>query len=307
MRAPFLAAAGLVLLIVAVAGCGDAGTASPPSPTQPAAPSESRTGIATPTEKATLTPTPMPTPEAFRLGDVRERPTDGMRTAYVPAGEFSMGSADRDRGERPVHQVVLDGFWLDQTEVTNAQYELCVSTGQCRQAAYADRSWYNGEDQPVVGVTWYDAATYCAWVGGGLPTEAQWEYAARGSAGNTYPWGEDPPDCDKANFWVKDTSCAGGTTAVVGSYPDGQSWCGAMDMAGNVWEWVADWYGQYPPGDQKNPAGPPHGDEGRKLIRGGSWLDDDILLYSSLRMRFMPTDFSDTVGFRCAVTPAELP
>jgi serine/threonine-protein kinase len=219
-----------------------------------------------------------------------------MTMVYVPRGEFEMGAmGGGDTGRLPIHTVALDGFWLDRTEVTNGQYKQCVAAGQCEPSRYADISMLNGENQPVVAVSWYDAQAYCEWAGGTLPTEAQWEYAARGSENRAYPWGEDRPDCDIANY----LECVG-TTATVGSYPDGVSWCGALDLAGNVYEWVADWHGSYTADKQVNPQGPESGD--RKVIRGGSWTDLHQNLISAQRIRYIPTDASNTVGFRCVVS-----
>jgi formylglycine-generating enzyme required for sulfatase activity len=259
--------------------------------------------LSTPTNSLAETPTQAPTeeprPELYSLGDTQVRPTDGMVMVYVPRGEFEMGSEPH---QEPVHTVALDGFWLDQTEVANGQYKQCVAAGACEPSLYADSDLHSGENQPVIGVSWYDAEAYCEWAGGMLPTEAQWEYAARGSVGSTYPWGEELPDCDKANAWGEDGACTEGVVDV-GSYPDGASWCGALDLAGNVWEWVADRHGKYSPDKQTNPTGPESGDY--RVIRGSSWLDtmSPSLLRSAIRMRYIPTDSIDTVGFRCAVAP----
>ncbi|MCA9712820.1 MAG: formylglycine-generating enzyme family protein, partial [Myxococcales bacterium] len=167
------------------------------------------------------------------LGDTWERLTDGMVMVYVPAGSFLMGSLgsdpDAENDELPQHRVALDGFWLDRTEVTNFQYGRCVADGDCRESSYADDADWNGRQQPVVGVSWDDAVAYCAWAGGQLPTEAQWEYAARGPESLKYPWGNDAPDETLLNYSLS----VGGTTEV-GSYPAGASWVGALDMAGNV-------------------------------------------------------------------------
>jgi formylglycine-generating enzyme required for sulfatase activity len=235
-------------------------------------------------------------PEAFSLGDAQVRPADGMAMVYVPSGEFEMGAPGTgDTNRMPIHTVFLDGFWLDQTEVTNGQYAQCVAAGICEPSLYADFERYNGENQPIVAVTWHDAATYCEWVGGSLPTEAQWEYAARGSDNSTYPWGEDAPDCDRANY----LECVG-TTADVGFYPAGASWCGALDLAGNVYEWVADWSASYTGERQVNPVGPETGE--RKIIRGGSWVDPAQNLLAAQRIRYGRDEASDTVGFRCVVS-----
>ena len=260
------------------------------------------------------------------LGDTRTRPADGMVMVYVPAGEFQMGSTDAEvdaalglcnqylsacyrawfEAERPAHMVALDGFWIDRTEVTNAQYARCVADGDCEESEYADDSHFNGADYPVVGVDWYNAAAYCQWAGARLPTEAEWEYAARGPERRTFPWG-DTFDGTRLNFC--DANCEHvwraaeyddgyAYTAPVGSYPAGASWCGALDMAGNVWEWVADWYGDYPSGRQINPAGPSSGQA--HVIRGGSWLDLPSLTRSANRFRIIPVDARYYEGFRCA-------
>jgi formylglycine-generating enzyme required for sulfatase activity len=232
---------------------------------------------------------------------------------YVPAGEFEMGSTDAevddamqlcdeyhggcDRGwfedEQPAHAVELDGFWIDQTEVTNAQYALCVADGDCEESGYADDGDYNGDDYPVVGVDWYNAAAYCQWAGARLPTEAEWEYAARGPQGHTFPWGKDAPTCQLAQC-----GACSGRTVPVGSLPDGASWCEALDMAGNVWEWVADWYGDYPSGRQVNPTGPSSGAD--RVLRGGSWVWNPNYVRGAHRREGTPGYGHSDRGFRCA-------
>jgi serine/threonine-protein kinase len=228
-----------------------------------------------------------------------------MVMVYVPAGEFEMGSTEGNDDEKPVHTVALDGFWIDQTEVSNAQYVRCVEAGDCsppRESGSTTRDPYYGnstyEDYPVIYVSWRQAADYCAWAGGRLPTEAEWEYAARGGDGRTYPWGDGAPDCSKANYRGVDGLCVGDTSGV-GSYPAGASWCGALDMAGNVWEWVADWYGGYPSGRQVNPTGPSSGEY--RGLRGGSWLDSRNHARCAFRnWGRVLTHWYDHVGFRCA-------
>jgi serine/threonine-protein kinase len=248
-----------------------------------------------------------------------------MAMVYVPAGEFEMGSDVDDvldlveercrevygdctgfEEELPAHTVALDGFWIDRTEVTNAQYRRCVEAWDCSPPAgsgsYTHDSYYGNstyDDYPVIYVSWCQAADYCMWAGGRLPTEAQWEYAARGSDGRTYPWGDGAPDCSKANYRGVDGFCVGDTSAV-GSYPAGASWCGALDMAGNVWEWAADWYGYYPSEHQVNPTGPSSGEY--RGLRGGSWLDSQKHARCAFRNwgRFL-THWYDHVGFRCAM------
>jgi formylglycine-generating enzyme required for sulfatase activity len=232
-----------------------------------------------------------------------------MVMVYVPAGEFEMGSIDW-RDEQPIHTVALDSFWLDRTEVTNGQYERCVDSGACDPPTFSDsrtRAAYYGHadyaDYPVVKVGWYDAKAYCEWAGVWLPTEAEWEYAARGSDGHMYPWGNGEPDCEKANFWHGEEGCAR-DTAAVGSYPVDVSWCGAYDLAGNVSEWVADVYGEYPSERQVNPTGALAGRY--RVIRGGSWFNNAFTMRGANRDRdppfspYAPGRGFYSLGFRCA-------
>jgi serine/threonine-protein kinase len=244
------------------------------------------------------------------LGSTWVRQADDMVMVFVPSGEFEMGSTDGQRDERPVHTVALDSFWIDSTEVTNGQYQRCVEAGVCllpwhvdsrTRDTYYDDSAYT--EYPVVKVGWLDATHYCEWAGVRLPTEAEWEYAARGSEGRIYPWGDDEPDCEKANYWAGDEGCAR-DTAAVGSYPAGVSWCGAYDMAGNVWEWVADIYGEYPTERQVNPAGAAAGRY--RVLRGGSWFNDAFSMRTANRDRDpAQTPYAEgrgfySTGFRCA-------
>jgi formylglycine-generating enzyme required for sulfatase activity/predicted Ser/Thr protein kinase len=250
-----------------------------------------------------VAPTDTPRPKTPKAGDTQTRAKDGMIMVYVPAGEFLMGSTDADSSaaddEKPQHTVTLDAFWIDRTEVTNAQYRRCVEAGACQEPGCWDNDAYNAPDQPVVCVSRDDAQAYAAWVGGRLPTEAEWEKAARGSDGRVYPWGNEAPDCKRANYWGKDGSCVG-HTAVVGSYPTGASPYGALDMAGNVWEWVNDWYDSdyYANSPTNNPKGPDSGDF--KVLRGGSWDGTPIDVRAAHRSVGSPSGRNDLVGFRCA-------
>ena len=261
--------------------------------------------------------TPSGPPADASLGDTWTRPEDGTVMVYVPGGTFLMGSAegdpDTDHDEFPQHPVTLDGFWIDQTEVTNAQYALCVPDGECERLGFADNALYNGDDQPVVTITWYDATAYCESVGARLPTEAEWEYAARGEQRSIYVWGNEF-DCTRGNF--DDTyesefdgyvvpggeGCDGyAITAPVGSFPDGASWCGALDMAGNAWEWVEDWHGTYPATAQVNPIGPAEGEN--KVVRGGGWDSNHTQVRTAYRLDLFirPGISYDFIGFRCAM------
>jgi formylglycine-generating enzyme required for sulfatase activity len=236
---------------------------------------------------------------------VREK--DGMVMVYVPGGTFQMGTEEShpavEDNETPQHPVTLDSFWIDQTEVTNAQYARCVAAGVCKppyQSSSAMRDSYHDDSQyaayPIIYVNWNDATTYCAWVEGRLPSEAEWEYAARGPEGRANPWGNDPPDDTLLNY-----NRNVGDTTPVGSYVRDESWTGALDMAGNVAEWVNDWYAgdYYAASPAENPKGPDTGD--LKAVRGGSWFNPPYFIRSAWRSRLNPDLQDPSVGFRCAV------
>ena len=244
-------------------------------------------------------------PTDASLGDTWTRATDKMVMVYVSEGEFEMGSTELGVESKPVHEVALDGFWIDRAEVTNAQYSRCVEEGECDPPQgetrlggeeYYGQSAY--DDYPVSTATWPHAKAYCAWAGGRLPTEAEWEYAARGPDGFKYPWGDGEPNETLLNY---DGNVDDFTE--VGSYPEGASWCGAFDMAGNTPEWVADWYGPYPSDRQVNPTGPAHSAQQytRNLTRGGSYEDISVFVRAALRVRVLADGgFTDGFGFRCA-------
>jgi formylglycine-generating enzyme required for sulfatase activity/putative hemolysin len=230
-------------------------------------------------------------------------PKDGMIMAYVPAGEFAMGSDSGGGNEKPVHTVYLDSFWMDQTEVTNRMYALCVSAGICKSPkalnSYSRSSYYDNSDfenYPVLYVDWEMASTYCTWAERRLSTEAEWEKAARGPANYTYPWGEET-GCDKVNA----VGCKGETSSV-GEYELGKSPYGVFDMAGNVMEWVADWYSAtyYQSSPRENPIGPSSGVY--HVLRGGSWKSIEYSLRSSYRLGLTPDPTNlYLIGFRCAL------
>ena len=234
------------------------------------------------------------------------REIDGMEMAYVPAGEFEMGSNNGDDDEKPVHRVNLDAYWIDKYEVSNAQYALCVVDGDCTKpnstSSYTRSNYYGNPDYdnyPVIYVSWHQAQAYCQWAGGDLPTEAQWEKAARGTDGSTYPWGDESPNCQLANY-DSGNYCVGDTSPVT-NYESGASPYGAMNMAGNVWEWVGDWYNSdyYSYSPAKNPTGPTSGV--RRVLRGGSWIYYSRIIRAANRSNLYPTNADGNFGFRCAL------
>ncbi len=197
----------------------------------------------TPTPTPTQSPAPTLTPTAFS-GQVIQSPLDGASMVYIPAGTFSMGWNYGDPGETTEHSVSLDAYWMDLTEVTNQMYAACVSAGVCTPPSETrsyKRNAYYGSDEfsafPVIYVSWQQSQDYCAWAGRRLPTEAEWEYAARGDDRRLYPWGKTRPTLEMANYAFNNKD-----TTQVGAYPAGASPFGLLDMAGNVAEWVSDWY-----------------------------------------------------------------
>lgn len=224
---------------------------------------------------------------------------DGGTMVWVPAGQFQMGMEAANPDARPVHCVTITrGFWLGKCEVTNAQYKAF-----CQQAKYTFPARNDhGDDHPVAYVNWDDAMAYCKHFGLSLPTEAQWEWAARGPENRKYPWGN---DYDPGKFCSKQNVGPNGATYPVGSFPTGASWCGALDMAGNVWEWCSDWYdakyyGKCPAND---PAGQPKGTY--HVVRGGGWLNFGNLCLTSVRSYYLPFAGYKHGGFRCVFVPAK--
>ena len=296
------------------------------------------TSTQTPTPEPTVTPVPTVTATPPDVGSTMTNLVDEATLMYVPAGRFIMGSENGASNESPVHTVRLDAFWIYQTVVTNAMFEKFVEATGYQTAAekngyskiYRSGSWdsVQGTDwqhpigpdsdlsdllnHPVVHVSWYDAQTYCEWAGGGLPTEAQWEKAARGIQGRIYPWGDWSVAGNLANFadsntsfnWSDKNSNDGySKTAPVGSYLDGASPYGLLDMAGNVYEWVADWFNSvyYQNSPLENPTGPLNGDS--RVMRGGSWSGNLFSVRSAFRSVYAPPFQSfEFVGFRCAIS-----
>ena len=217
---------------------------------------------------------------------------DGAKMVLIPAGSFDMGSGESS-DEQPVHTVYVDAFYMDEYEVTNAQYWKFMSATGHREPRYWDDSDYNQPNQPVVGVDWNDAVAYARWAGRRLPTEAEWEYAARGGlSGRKYPWG-DPISTSQANYGSNV-----GKPVPVGSYS--ANGYGLYDMAGNVYEWCSDWYDEdyYSSSPSRNPQGPSSGST--RVLRGGSWYNVTVSLRVAGRNFFNPASTNyDGLGFRC--------
>jgi formylglycine-generating enzyme required for sulfatase activity len=303
--------AGALLMTSIVAGCAAGGGSVAPATT--AAPS---TAASTP---------PSAAPSGPAVGTVR---TDahGVEQVWVPAGTFTMGADDttltppawaaaEQAAERPAHEVALTtGFWIDRTEVTNAAFQAFVDAGgYTTRTLWSDKGWTwlglqnvtglprscddGAADLPRVCINWFEAEAYAAWRGGALPTEAQWEYAARGPESLVFPWGNawDPA---KANV-------VGATSAKpVGSYPDGASWVGALDMAGNAMEWVADWYSTtyYAERVRDDPTGPASGT--RKAEKGGWWGSDPYVARAAYKHFEDPPTYEDHhIGVRIVSAP----
>ena len=223
---------------------------------------------------------------------------DGSPAVLIPGGAFVMG----DDEEAPRREVFVDAFYIDKFEMTVARYAAFLkASGNVK----LPEEWQSVDVErdgqlPVVGVDWRDANDYCQWAGRRLPTEMEWEKAARGSDERKYPWGNDPPTEERARFLkpVQNTVYKDGVSPV-GSHPNGASPYAIHDLAGNVWEWVADWFSDsFPRAELRNPKGPASGTA--KVLRGGGWQDPPERLTATKRMRAEPGHRDDSTGFRCA-------
>jgi len=312
------------LLLIA---CGSATVTSPPAVELP-----------TNTDQPVNTEVPAIT-EVPGLGSTRVSEIDGMTLVFVPEGDFTMGSDSSSyANERPAHTVFLDSYWVDQTEVTNSMFEGFVTqtgyqteaekkgtsrgydtvTGKSVPNEVADWEHPQGPDSslagfaehPVVHVSWNDALAYCEWAGRRLLTEAEWEKAARGTDGRTFPWGS---DFDGTLLNSADVNLGAGRgdssfddgfqlSAPVGNYPLGASPYGVLDLVGNVWEWVNDWVDEayYKTSPSANPGGPASGEY--RVVRGGSWHDPEDGNRAAYRGWATPGDTDITLGFRCGLT-----
>jgi formylglycine-generating enzyme required for sulfatase activity len=231
---------------------------------------------------------------------------DGASMVLVPMGEFVMGSDKGDDDEKPIHRVQMDAFYIDTLEVTNGRFAKFI------EAIKGEPPWgfddkdtpVDHADQPVRWVTWLDATAYCQWAGKRLATEAEWEKAARGTDGRTYPWGDDPPTPAHAVFGQKEGS---ESLPPFSNRDKGKSPSGAQDLAGSLYEWVADWYDDeyYSKTPSQNPRGPSEGTQ--KVQRGGSYSNNPYRLRATFRTKDNPTESRPNVGFRCAQDVSKTP
>ena len=271
-------------------------------------------------------------PEESRIGDIWTRSADDMVMSYIPAGDFQMGSKNGDPDEKPVHTISTDAFWIDQKEISNNQFSIFVEQTSYQtdvekegySNSYIGGTWskvagmnwlhptspdlgININDHPVTHISWNDAEKYCEWVEARLPTEGEWEKAARGGIdGVVYPWGN-KFDGAQENFCDMNCSLDWANTSINDGYAHtspGASFppnnYGLYDMAGNLWEWVADWYDEdyYENSPSLNPLGPATGST--KTMRGGSWNQYDVFLRSANRGYYFPDSSGSGIGFRCA-------
>jgi len=336
----------LLVLIVGVVGIKSllnnktqTESATPPPTTESVAmqPVATEPAVEAPTATETVVGVPVESDTNLDVGSTMTSPKDGMTLVYVPAGKFEMGSDSDYEDEAPAHTVNLDAYWMDKTEVTNLMFanflnqvisQVVVFSDEavqmdgntiydliCSGCTWDDRITWDGErfsavsaleNHPVVLASWYGAQAYCSWAGRRLPTEAEWEKAARGENGFTYPWGNDQPSDSLLNYGPSYSLSVETGTSEVGSYPDGASPYGALDMEGNVSEWVSDWYSDtyYAASPSSNPTGPNTGSD--RVIRGSSWGDDsNDYVRASYRWYYDPTQRLNTLGFRCAMDASE--
>jgi len=280
------------------------------------------TEIPSTTESASTETIPSSATPNPAAGSTRIRQTDGLTMVYIPEGFFRMGQTAEQAvaecrnffndcqlswfsDEQPPHDVTLEAYWIDRAEVTNAAYAKCVDGGACQppgDISSQTRSSYYGNpqyaDYPIINIDWSQASSYCAWAGGRLPSEAEWEKAARSMDWRTYPWGNDLPSCSLANYG-EPQNCSGDTAPSDG-YASGASPYGALNMAGNVSEWVNDWYSDtiYAQPQMGKPTGPGAGTE--RVMRGGAWNLNPNFLRTTNRDHQSPDTRGNSIGFRCA-------
>jgi formylglycine-generating enzyme required for sulfatase activity len=244
---------------------------------------------------------------------------------FMPGGTFWLGAQATDPqgpnydpaaqpDEGPPRQVTLAPFWFEFMEVARAQFTECIRAGTCREADVENKPGYfnypypDRHLHPINGVTWFGARDYCAWIHGRLPTEAEWERVARGGTSNRYPWGNEPPTCDRAIMSEagKPRGCGRDKTTEVTIFPKSWKIGEIPHLAGNVWEWTSDWYDEKPSPVTLNPHGPEKGE--RRVQRGGAWTSTDPSeLRTAYRAALEPGAKMDDVGFRCVADVSALP
>jgi formylglycine-generating enzyme required for sulfatase activity len=323
-----------LLIPFALVGCSGSAASSPSSAITSPSPSSSASAVASPSSSSPSPAESASAPTSVDPNAGKERTDEhGVAQVWVPSGSFLIGTDETDptgelapptwarfelASERPAHEVALSaGYWIDKTEVTNEAFQAFVdAAGYQERSLWSDAgwTWVSGRDatalpvacvdaepdHPRVCITWYEAEAYAAWRGGALPTEAQWEFAARGPSSSIFPWGDDW-DAAKAN--VVDSP----ELTTVGSYPDGASWVGALDMSGNAMEWAADWYSSsyYEQQVRDDPTGPNLGT--KKVEKGGWWGSVPYVARSAYRHFEDPPTYQDHhIGVRI-VTPADPP
>jgi formylglycine-generating enzyme required for sulfatase activity len=292
-----------VLIVIVLSACGGSGSVAPTeAATQPPALTEA------PATQAPVDAVPSEAPTELVVApiDLAGPPmevgskytyVDGSILAAVPGGPFLMGY--RNYADSPEREVTLSDYWIYDSEVSNGQYALCVNAGKCtppdstKNPAFGN---YRAANLPVVGVNYQQSVDYCTFVHGRLPTEAEWEKAARGPDGNPFPWGVAAPVCDLLNF-----NFCKGKALDIQSYPDGVSFYGLFDMSGNVREWVADWYNPkyYTDGPSQDPLGPEIGE--KRSVRSSSFADSADATFAAHRYALLPKETLPDLGFRCVV------
>jgi len=284
-----------IIILLTLSACGQQLTITLPAPDPTATPEEPEVAV-----EPEESPEPVDAGPELNLapGTIMKWYDDGY-LVFVPAGEVTLG--DNQYENNPVHNVILEDYWIYMFKVTNGQYRQCVATGTCTppasEAPYPDFEDPEIKDQPVIGVDWEQADTYCQWMNGRLPSKAEWEKATRGPQARTYPWGEDDPDCDLLNYG----ECEDPAISLVYEYPEGRSFYGAFDLAGNAYEWVFDLYeddfiSQLP---FEFPAGPPDGTE--RSVRGSSYVTSEELIPSAQLFYLEPEKYRTDLGFRCVI------
>jgi formylglycine-generating enzyme required for sulfatase activity len=278
------------LAILLLSAC-QAGSSTNPAPSLVAS------SVSSEIPAPTAAPSEIPRPPSGPQAGTQMLFTDGSTLVYIPAGDFQMGGGSE---ADPVHGLTLDSYWMQRTEVTDRMYSICTLKGGCPKPAWPGTQMRLAAsafiDTPIVGLTWEEAGQYCKWIGGSLPTEAQWEKAAAGMQHDPYPWGEAEPTCDLLNF----NDCIG--APVRGArYADAGSPYGLLDMAGNVSEWTADWYayGYYKESSATDPTGPDKGEA--RVVRGGNYASTAAQTTVWARDSRPPGSGRDDLGFRCVV------